>query len=62
MFLTLEAPFDLPVAEIEACENNGLQFPFLGDVFVGHVPHEQVDEDHVGRVDKSNVLKDKKTF
>jgi hypothetical protein len=48
-----------PVAEIEAGEDDGLEVPLLGDVFVGHVSNQEIDEDDVCRVDKSDVLKTK---
>ena len=47
----------LPVAQVETGEDNGLKFSFFCDVFSRHVANQQVDEHHVGGIDKSNVLK-----
>jgi len=47
---------ELPVAEVQAGEDDGLQLLLLDDGVVRHVPHQQVHEDHVGGVDEGDVL------
>ena len=47
----------LPVAEVQAGEDNSLKVLFFGDTLVRHVPNQQVDENHVSRIDEGDVLK-----
>ena len=49
----------LPVAEVQAGEDNGLKVLFFGDTLVCHVSHQQVDENHVSRIDEGDVLNKK---
>ena len=47
----------LPVAEVQAGEDNSLKVLFFGDTLVRHVSNQQVDENHVSRIDEGDVLK-----
>ena len=46
----------LPVAEVQAGEDNSLKVLFFGDTLVRHVSNQQVDENHVSRIDEGDVL------
>ena len=59
MFQTLWVAI-LPVAEVQAGEDNGLEVLFFGDTLVRHVPNQQVDENHVCRIDEGDVLNSNK--
>ena len=50
----------VPVAEIEAGEDDGLEVLLAGEVLVRHVAHQQVHEHHVRGVDEGDVLQRKR--
>ena len=46
------------VGEVEAGEHDGLQLVLAGHLGRHHLPQQQVDEHHVGRVDEGDVLRE----